>query len=113
MPSPVDDGAVVLLLAADVEQLTRFAGGGAEMAVVEQDHREAGPDELLGVGGQTVVSGGREAVCHDHTRHRGARVGGHMVGGHIEVCGESLAVRGDGDVVARRRHIGLLTAGLV
>ena len=54
-----DRGAVVGLLAADVEQLARLAGRVAEVAVVEQQHGEAGGGEALGVGGQPVAARGR------------------------------------------------------
>ena len=50
-------GAVVGLLAPDVQQLARLAAGVAEVAVVEEQHRDPGGGEALGVGRQACPRG--------------------------------------------------------
>jgi hypothetical protein len=57
------------VLAADIEQLARLAGGGAEVPVIEQGDGEPGIAERLGVGGQPVVAGGGEPVGHHDAGH--------------------------------------------
>jgi hypothetical protein len=55
LASPRDDRTVVIVLAADVEQLARLAGRRTEMPAVEYNDGKPGVAERLGVGGQPVV----------------------------------------------------------
>ena len=90
-----DGGAVVGLLAADVQQLARRAGRVAEVAVVEEQHREAGGGEALGVGGQPVPAGGAEAVRHDDAGHAPR-----PPVGTVEPRGARVLAAGEGQVLA-------------
>ena len=97
---PVDDGVVVGVLPPDVEQLARLAGRGAEVAIVEHHDEVTRGLERLGVGGQPVVAGRTEAVCHHDART--ARVGGGAGLRPVEIGGDLLAFGPNADIFAGR-----------
>jgi hypothetical protein len=90
-----DGGAPVGLLARDVDELAGLAAAGPEVAVVEDQHRQAGLGEPLGVVEQPV-HGAAEAMSHDHTRQRSCVLGCRPV----EVAGQGDAVRFEGHLLA-------------
>ena len=63
-----DRRPVILALTLDVQQLSRLAGTGAEVAVVEQEHAEAGRVEAFRVSVEALLANGREAMGHDEQR---------------------------------------------
>ena len=68
----VGDGvAVVAHLLPGIDLLARLAVAGAEVAVVEDERREAGGGEHLGEAVEIHLLHGREAVRHDDRRARG------------------------------------------
>ncbi|BBZ07335.1 hypothetical protein MDOR_15040 [Mycolicibacterium doricum] len=92
LAGPRQHRAVVVVLAANVEQLAWFAGRGTEVAIVEQHDGVAGVAERLGVAGQPIVASGGEAVRHDDARCGPGAVRPVEVGGDLLAAGRNTDV---------------------
>jgi hypothetical protein len=86
------------VLAVDVEQLTRLAGAGPEVAVVEHEGGDALLRGALGIGVEAHLARAGEAVSHDNQRQWTVGVGELEPGGTAQTAGPKL------DVATRERH---------